>query len=124
METLTVRKRLEDACAQLDKSIEVLRSEQPAAREDFPQDEIDAGTSLAEGDRAEAILASAMSQRSEVVAALARIQDGSYGTCADCGRPIPEGRLEARPEASRCVNCQSKRDQTAPLTPSSRIRHM
>ena len=59
METLTVRKRLEDACAQLDKSIEVLRSEQPAAREDFPQDEIDAGTSLAEGDRAEAILAAA-----------------------------------------------------------------
>jgi DnaK suppressor protein len=111
METLTVRQRLEDACAQLDKSIAVLRSQQPAARADFPQDEIDAGTSLAEGDRAEAILASAMSQRSEIVAALDRIQDGSYGTCADCGRPIPEGRLEARPEASRCVNCQSKRDR-------------
>lgn len=111
METVTVRKRLEDACAQLDKSIAVLRSEQPTARADFPQDEIDAGTSLAEGDRAEAILASAMSQRSEIVAALSRIQDGSYGMCADCGRPIPEGRLEARPEASRCVNCQSKRDR-------------
>ncbi len=111
METLTVRQRLEDACAQLDRSIAVLRTEQPAVRPDFPQDEIDAGTSLAEGDRAEAILASAMSQRSEIVAALGRIQDGSYGTCADCGRPIPEGRLEARPEASRCVNCQSKRDR-------------
>jgi RNA polymerase-binding transcription factor DksA len=111
METVTVRKRLEDACAQLDTSIAVLRNEQPAARPDFPQDEIDAGTSLAEGDRAEAILASAMSQRSEIVAALARIQDGSYGTCADCGRSIPEGRLEARPEASRCVNCQAKRDR-------------
>jgi DnaK suppressor protein len=111
METVMVRKRLEDACEQLDKSIAVLRSEQPVSRADFPQDEIDAGTSLAEGDRAEAILASAMSQRSEIVAALTRIQDGSYGTCADCGRPIPDGRLEARPEASRCVNCQSKRDR-------------
>ena len=77
----------------------------------FPRTRSDAGTSLAEGDRAEAILASAMSQRSEIVAALGRIQDGSYGTCADCGRPIPEGRLEARPEAARCVNCQSKRDR-------------
>ena len=114
METSTVRKRLEEACQELDKSIAVLRSEQPAARVDFPQDEIDAGTSLAEGDRAGAILASAMSQRSEIVAALGRIQDGSYGTCADCGRPIPEGRLEARPEAARCVNCQAKRDRRRP----------
>ena len=40
METVTVRQRLEDACAQLDKSIAVLRSEQPASRADFPQDEI------------------------------------------------------------------------------------
>jgi RNA polymerase-binding transcription factor len=111
MKTVAVRKRLEAACAELDRSIAVLRSEQPASRADFPQDEIDAGTSLAEGDRAEAVLASAMSQRTEILAALSRIQDGSYGTCADCGRSIPEGRLEARPEAARCVACQSKRDR-------------
>jgi DnaK suppressor protein len=111
MKTIAVRKRLEAACAELDRSIAVLRSEQPASRADFPQDEVDAGTSLAEGDRAEAVLASAVSQRTEIVAALGRIQDGSYGTCADCGRPIPEGRLEARPEAARCVACQSKRDR-------------
>ena len=43
--------------------------------------------------------------------ALVRIQHGIYGKCADCGKPIPEGRLEARPEASRCVACQSKRDR-------------
>jgi len=111
MKTVAVRKRLEAACAELDRSIAVLRSEQPVSRADFPQDEVDAGTSLAEGDRAEAVLASAMSQRTEILAALNRIQDGSYGTCADCGRPIPEGRLEARPEAARCVACQSKRDR-------------
>ena len=111
MKTVAVRKRLEAACAELDRSIAVLRSEQPVSRADFPQDEVDAGTSLAEGDRAEAVLASAMSQRTEILAALSRIQDGSYGTCADCGRPIPEGRLEARPEAARCVACQSKRDR-------------
>jgi DnaK suppressor protein len=111
METVAVRKRLEAARAELDRSIAVLRSEQPVSRADFPQDEVDAGTSLAEGDRAEAVLASAMSQRTEIMAALGRIQDGSYGTCADCARPIPEGRLEARPEAARCVACQSKRDR-------------
>ncbi len=31
---------------------------------------------------------------------------GTYGTCADCGREIPPERLEAVPEAVRCVECQ------------------
>lgn len=112
METSTVRKRLEEACQELDKSIAVLRGEKPAVRGDeFPQDPADAGTNLSEDDRTEAVLHSAMSQRTEILAALTRIQEGSYGNCADCGRPIPEGRLEARPEAARCVACQSKRDR-------------
>ena len=112
METITVRKRLETARDDLDRSISVLRDERPVSGSaDFPQDEADVGTSLSEADRADAVLALAMSQRTEVVEALQRIQDGSYGKCADCGKPIPEGRLEARPEASRCVACQSKRDR-------------
>ncbi|PZU39234.1 MAG: hypothetical protein DI571_14860, partial [Arsenicicoccus sp.] len=39
----------------------------------------------------------------EVRAALAAIEDGSYGRCAVCGEPIPGGRLEARPWAITCV---------------------
>jgi phage/conjugal plasmid C-4 type zinc finger TraR family protein len=112
LETSTVRKRLEQAREELDKSIAVLRGEKPASHSaDYPQDEVDVGSNLSENDRAEAVLALAMSQRGEVLDALGRIQNGSYGSCADCGRPIPEGRLEARPEAARCVACQSKRDR-------------
>jgi len=43
-----------------------------------------------------------------VGSALERIEDGSYGTCANCGRPIAEERLEAYPWASLCIDC--KRD--------------
>jgi RNA polymerase-binding transcription factor DksA len=43
--------------------------------------------------------------------ALHRLDDGTYGTCADCGLPIPQRRLRARPEATRCVDCQSAREQ-------------
>ncbi len=32
-----------------------------------------------------------------------RVVDGTYGTCEVCGEPIPAGRLEARPWATRCV---------------------
>ncbi len=39
----------------------------------------------------------------EVLAALARIEDGSYGTCAVGGEAISEARLEANPAATTCV---------------------
>lgn len=41
----------------------------------------------------------------EIEAALARIDDGRYGRCERCGRPIPLERLEARPTARTCVAC-------------------
>lgn len=37
--------------------------------------------------------------------ALLRIENGTYGTCAICGEEIRRERLEARPIATRCINC-------------------
>jgi RNA polymerase-binding transcription factor DksA len=39
----------------------------------------------------------------EVRRARQRLAEGTYGICEVCGDPIPEGRLEARPWATRCV---------------------
>lgn len=36
---------------------------------------------------------------------LRRIKDGSYGTCANCGKEIRAGRLEALPTATLCIDC-------------------
>jgi RNA polymerase-binding protein DksA len=38
--------------------------------------------------------------------ALKRVDDGTYGTCARCGKPIAEERLEARPWSTLCIDCQ------------------
>jgi len=43
----------------------------------------------------------------EIRAALARIEDGSYGLCERCEEPIPAKRLDALPYARMCVHCQS-----------------
>jgi DnaK suppressor protein len=43
--------------------------------------------------------------------ALLRIDEGSYGTCARCGREIPERRLEAMPTARYDAECQSLIEQ-------------
>ncbi len=110
METTVARKRLEEMRDELDRSIAILQGERPGpvAGTGYPQDSADAGSILSEADRTEAILHSARSQRDEVLAALARIEDSSYGKCVDCGHEIPEGRLDARPDAARCVGCQAK----------------
>ena len=49
----------------------------------------------------------------EIRAALARIRDGSYGLCVDCGDPIDVRRLAAMPAAARCAACQEAREHPA-----------
>ncbi|GAB6986295.1 TraR/DksA family transcriptional regulator [Nocardioides pyridinolyticus] len=41
----------------------------------------------------------------QVDAALGRLDAGTYGVCAVCGRAIPPERLEVRPAAATCVGC-------------------
>ena len=49
-----------------------------------------------------------------IAAALGRIEAGSYGLCTDCGTSIPAARLQASPEAWRCIACQEKAEQAHP----------
>ncbi len=37
--------------------------------------------------------------------ALAKLDEGTYGTCDDCGAEIPAGRLRSVPESALCVTC-------------------
>lgn len=45
-----------------------------------------------------------------VDAALARLDEGTFGTCRRCGRAIAEARIEALPWAAHCIDCQSAID--------------
>jgi RNA polymerase-binding transcription factor DksA len=60
-----------------------------------------AGTAKLDGDTS----CARSSGGTSVTAALERIHDGTYGTCADCGDPIERARLDAMPEASACLRC-------------------
>jgi RNA polymerase-binding transcription factor DksA len=110
MEVSVARKRLEEMRDELDRTVAVLQGEHPRAR-GGSEEAGDAGANLTEADRNLASVQTAMEQRSEVLAALVRVEQGSYGRCVDCGNLVPEPRLEARPATSRCVPCQSKRDR-------------
>jgi DnaK suppressor protein len=47
--------------------------------------------------------------RTDVVRALEKIEEGTYGLCDRCGASIPDERLEARPWSVLCVSCASRR---------------
>lgn len=49
----------------------------------------------------------------EIDAALQRMIDGTYGTCADCGAPIGVARLNAMPSAMLCIGCARSREAQA-----------
>jgi DnaK suppressor protein len=108
VDVTTARERLEVMLAELDRSIGVLRGDPVAVRD---RSTADAGSDLTDADRAQAMLTVATTQRRAVIEALKRIEEGVYGQCVDCRKPVPEGRLEARPEAARCVQCQGKRER-------------
>ncbi len=43
--------------------------------------------------------------------ALARIEDGTFGICEECGEEISEERLKARPVTTLCIDCKTKAEE-------------
>jgi hypothetical protein len=54
---------------------------------------------------------SASPRAAEAIEALRRMDAGAYGFCADCKKRIPQARLEVKPEATRCVECEGQRER-------------
>ncbi len=46
----------------------------------------------------------------DLVEVQARIREGAYGQCRNCGCRIPRRRMEAVPTATQCVSCQARRE--------------
>lgn len=68
------------------------------------------GATLAfERQRTAALLEQQRAHLAAVDAALRRLEEGSFGRCERCGRPIGEERLAARPTATTCLTCAARR---------------
>lgn len=78
-----------------------------AARDSNLDDEHDPEGATIAADRSmvSALAHAARQQLAEIDAALARVAASTYGTCQQCGAPISDGRLEARPATALCINC-------------------
>ncbi len=59
---------------------------------------------------AQASRRSARRRLQQVAGAMQRLEEGTYGECADCADDIGYPRLRARPEAPFCLDCQTRRE--------------
>ena len=74
-------------------------------RQPLDQDWEEQAVDLADDDALAGVDAVLRQEIVQVRAALDRIENGTYGSCANCGEGIPAERLEAQPVATRCVKC-------------------
>ncbi|MET7709961.1 TraR/DksA C4-type zinc finger protein [Micromonospora sp. NPDC005413] len=107
-ELLRLREQTEAQVTALDGD---LRSLFEASRSSNADDEHDPEGSTIAFERAQltAVLDAARRRLAELDVALQRVDDGTYGVCERCSRPIPPERLVARPSARTCVACASRR---------------
>jgi DnaK suppressor protein len=67
----------------------------------------DSSQVTAERGEAEALAVQLQDALAEVRAALKKLDEGTYGICERCGKPITPARLEAKPATRLCIDCAS-----------------
>jgi RNA polymerase-binding transcription factor len=95
------REQLKPASADLDPELA-----------DYDQHPADEGTETHEQELDETTDMMLAAEAENVELALQRLAQGDYGRCIDCGKEIPRERLEAIPEAVRCVEDQARYEAT------------
>ena len=103
-DTAAARATLEAQLAELEDRLS--RIERDLA-EPPDADSSERAVQMEDDDALEGQAALVTSEIASVRRALERIEDGTYGECANCGNAIADGRLEARPEAALCIECAS-----------------
>ena len=76
---------------------------------DYDPNFADSSQVTAERGEAEALAGELRDALAEVEQALHRLDEGTYGNCDVCGRPIAAARLEAMPAARLCIDCAANK---------------
>jgi RNA polymerase-binding protein DksA len=100
--------RLRDEIAGAEDGIaEMLRDSTDAGGED----QADTGSKTFEREHEMALAASHREILGQTERALSRIDDGTYGLCENCGKPIGKARLQAFPRATLCMACKEREER-------------
>ncbi|MDH2413120.1 TraR/DksA C4-type zinc finger protein [Nocardioides sp. CER19] len=101
---LTDRRRTQRRLAELTGDFREIVEASRATNADDEHDP-EGATIAFERSQVATLVQQAQRQLADIDAALVRLDEGSYGICERCGRPIAPERLEVRPTARTCVVC-------------------
>ncbi|MEY2565707.1 MAG: hypothetical protein QOE35_236 [Actinomycetota bacterium] len=110
------RRRLDEVRESLDGLGEESERESLSELSGADQHQADIGTETFDREKDLSILEQVEAELADVAHALERLDDGTYGVCEACGKPIGDERLEALPAARFCVDDQAlaEREVRAP----------
>jgi len=113
MNKAKARKRLEEERTRLEGVRDGLLREEAAADasaelSNVDQHPGDLGSEAFEHEKNQSLLEQVSDELLQIEAAFQRVEQGTYGTCQACGRPIGAERLEALPATRFCVDDQAK----------------
>lgn len=109
------RDRLQEALAGLEGGGDVGVTEQEATGDlaAYDQHPAEEGTETQAAETDAALTNHMRAELDEVDAAFARLDDGTYGRCQVCDRPIGDERLEAVPTARYCIDHETEAEEAA-----------
>ncbi len=108
-----LRDRLKGDVAHLaDEALKGRGGEASGSLSNTPIHMADLGTDNFEQEFTLGLLEGEEKQLVEIAAALRRIDQGTFGLCEECHKPISSARLEALPYARHCVDCARKLQQS------------
>lgn len=103
------RERLSEVISDIEQEQEELRLSETSSERSPDPNTAEGGSLAFEIEKELSLYQNAKSLLVQAEEALERIDDGVYGICADCGKPIPVARLEAIPHTKYCVTCSASR---------------
>jgi RNA polymerase-binding protein DksA len=101
--------RLTDVIREIEDEQEELRLSETSAERSPDPNTAEGGSLAFEIEKELSLHQNAKDLLSQAEEALERIEDGTYGICADCESSIPVARLEALPHTKLCVTCSAAR---------------
>src|SRR3989304_1503308 len=114
-----LRRLLEEERRRLTEELEAIEEHQPELEHQvgmdlagsYDEDFADVAGDTFEREKGLAIESSVQAMLTQVEEALARMDDGTYGICENCGRPIHPARRRAIPYAKLCIDCKAKEER-------------
>ncbi len=114
-ELAEIREELHEEAARMRHAIGVAEAELVGLLRDTAEgagrDPADVGSSNFERDQEMSLAHNAREMLDQVQLALRMLDNGQYGSCESCGRPIGKARLQVFPRATMCVACKQREER-------------